>query len=292
MPANREVADPRARARAVSRVLWIEGTANLVVLIAKLWVGLATGALSVLGDALHSASDLANNGFALVVARVSHDPPDRGHPYGHRKFETLAVFVLATLLSILAFELMSRAVTGDAAPPVPSTTALVVMLGVLFANVAVSIWERRWARRLGSRLLEADASHTLGDVLTTSGVIVGWQLAAHGLPWADRVAAAGVSLLVGWLAFGLFRSAVPILVDAAALDPERIVQAAAAVPGVVEVTHVRSRWAGDEAVVDIVITVDPELTTRRAHAIADRVEQAVEEALQVAETTVHVEPAL
>lgn len=288
-PAN---GDSRAQARAVSRVLLVEGGANLLVLLAKLWVALSTGALSVLGDALHSGSDLANNAFALLVTRISHEPPDHGHPYGHRKFETLAVFVLAMLLTVLAFELGSRALTGQAEPPVSHPLALAVMGGVLAVNVGLTLWQHRWAKRLRSPLLEADARHTLGDVLTTLAVIGGWQLGALGYAWADRAAAAGVSVVVFWLAFGLFRSAVPVLVDAAAHDAGAVREVAAAVDGVVSVTEVRSRWIGQSATVDLVITVDPELTTRAAHDIADRVEGAVGEALGVHETTVHVEPAL
>lgn len=86
------------RDRDVQRVILIEGSVNLIVFIAKVVVGFTTGSLAVLGDAIHSLTDVVNNFVAWIVTRLSSLPPDREHPYGHRKFETLAVFFLASLL--------------------------------------------------------------------------------------------------------------------------------------------------------------------------------------------------
>jgi cation diffusion facilitator family transporter len=282
--------DPQAGA-AVSRVLWVTGALNLLVLLAKLWVGLATGALSVFADALHSGGDLANNVIGLLIVRLSHQPPDRDHPYGHRKFESLAVFGLAMLLTALAFELFSSALGGRAGPPPESSpVAIGTMLAVLCVNVAVTWWEHREGKRLQSSLLQADARHTLSDVLVTVAVIAGWQLAAFGLAWADRVAAAGVALAVCVIAYGLFRDAVPILVDAAALEADDVRAAALGVDGVRSVPEVRSRWIGSSAAVELTIRVAAELSTEDAHRIADAVESALGAALGVRDITIHVEP--
>jgi divalent metal cation (Fe/Co/Zn/Cd) transporter len=78
------------------------------------------------------------------------------------------------------------------------------MLGVLVVNIAVAIWENRWARRLDSDILRADSRHTLPDVLTTVAVIAGWQLAAHGYRWLDALASIVVAAMILYLAYGLF----------------------------------------------------------------------------------------
>jgi len=83
-------------------VLVREALANLVVMFAKALVGFHTGSIAVLGDAVHSLADFANNIVAFIATRIASAPPDQDHPYGHRKFETLAVFGIATLLSVLA----------------------------------------------------------------------------------------------------------------------------------------------------------------------------------------------
>lgn len=284
------MSDSAQRDRLVRRIILVEGFANLVVLLAKVIVGLSTGSLAVLGDAVHSLTDLANNVVAWVVIKISSQPADREHPYGHRKFETLAVFGLATLLAVLAFELALHAIRREQAPVVRDAWALGIMLGVLGVNIAIASWQRYWARRLQSDILLADANHTFADVLTTIVVIGGWQLSAMGYPWLDSVCALGVAALVMYLAYGLFKRAVPVLVDQFAMAPERLADTAQSVPGVRKVRRIRSRWVGSTRMVDMVVTVGPDLSTAQAHAIADAIERLLEERHQVADVSIHIEP--
>ena len=278
------------RDHRVRRVILVEGAVNAALAISKVAVGLGTGSMAILGDAVHSVTDLMNNAVAWVALRWSAAPPDAAHPYGHRKFETVAVFLLAVLLAVTAFELGTRALGSDKPVVVPGDWALASMLGALAANVALAIWQGRWARRLDSDILHADARHTVSDVLTTLVAIAGWQAAAHGYPWVDTLAAVVVMGLILVLAFGLFRRSLPVLVDQAPIAAERIEAIAATVPGVAEVASPRSRSIGRQAVVDVVVRVAPHLDTVASHAIATRVEQAIREQLPVAEVVVHVEP--
>jgi cation diffusion facilitator family transporter len=281
--------DPE-RDRQVRRVIVIEGLANVAVLALKLVVGVSTGSLAVLGDALHSLSDVANNAVAWFVVRISSQPPDRDHPYGHRKFETLAVFVLATLLTVLGIELALGALRREAQPTAGDPWALPLMLGVLLINVALASWEGAWARRLRSDILGADARHTFADVLTTIVVIVGWQLSARGYPWLDTVCAIAVAAFVLALAFGLFRRAIPILVDSIAVEPEAVGDVARAVDGVHRVKTVRSRSTGGSTAIDMVVTVDSGITAAEAHAITDAIEEELRAHLSIDDVTIHVEP--
>jgi len=280
----------RSKDNSVQRIILIEGAANFLVLALKTWVGITTGSLAVLGDALHSLTDIFNNVVAWVVIRISAKPPDREHPYGHRKFEGLAVFLLATLLTVLAFELGIRAVRRESPEPTISPTGLAVMLSVLVINIVVSAWQRQWARRLRSDILMADASHTFADVLTTIVVIVGWQLSARGYPWLDRVCAIGVAALVMYLAYSLFRRVAPVLVDEIAIEPEKLATAIRSIAGVEEVRRVRTRWIGSECSADLVIAVRHSLTTEESHGIADRIESALEADFGIEDITIHVEP--
>jgi|TARA_B110000908_G_scaffold44021_1_gene53543 cation diffusion facilitator family transporter len=279
-----------SRDSKVQRILLIEGSVNLLVFVAKLIVGLTTGSLAILGDAIHSMTDVINNVIAWSVVRLSHAPADREHPYGHRKFETLAVFFLASLLVVLAFELALRAITAEQKIIEDSNWALGVMLGVLCVNVALTIWQRRWANRLQSDILKADASHTLADVLTTVVVIVGWQLSAAGYLWLDRLCALAVASLILFLAFKLFQSAAPVLVDEFALDPEILTESIEDVPGIRQVSRVRSRWIGSEKAVDLVIGVDAGLSFEDSHQIATDVELHLERKFGIADISIHVEP--
>ena len=279
-----------SRDQQVQRVIVIEGAANAAVLLAKVAVGLGTGSIAILGDAIHSLTDVANNVVAWMVVRLSAEPADSRHPYGHRKFESVAVFGLAVLLTVLAFELGQHALRRDPVEIVQPRWAFALMAAVLLVNVSLASWEARWARRLDSDILHADSRHTFADVMTTIAVIGGWQAAANGYPWLDTLAALGVSGAILFLAYGLFRRSIPILVDEVALDSEELISAASTVPGVLGIRAARSRGAGNHAAVDIVAVVAADLDTAASHDIASAIERAIRAALPVESVVVHIEP--
>jgi cation diffusion facilitator family transporter len=281
---------PENRDRQIERVLIGEGIANLSVMVAKAAVGLQTGSIAVLGDAIHSLADFANNAVAFIATRIASAPPDPEHPYGHRKFETLAVFGIATLLSVLAIEIILGALDRDPREISQEPWSLALMLGVLVVNVLVALWENRWARRLDSDILRADAHHTISDVLTTVAVIVGWQLAARGYPWLDALASLIVAGMIFYLAYGLFQKAIPILVERSIANPDALSSAASAVDGVQETRRVRSRQGGSGPTIDLVVSVDPNMTTADSHAIADEIERVISEKFSISDVTVHIEP--
>ncbi|MFK7815189.1 MAG: cation diffusion facilitator family transporter [Gammaproteobacteria bacterium] len=274
----------------VRNVLILEGLANAGVLIAKVIVGVYTGSSAILSDALHSLTDVFNNVFAFIALRISSTPPDINHPYGHRKFETLAVFVLATLLSVIAIEIVIRAFGRIGNPILPSQWGLIAMIGVLIVNIALSSWENVQAKRLNSDLLRADARHTFSDVLTTLAVIAGWQLAAYGYPIFDFILAVFVSALVFYLAFQLFRKSIPILVEEAAVDQSKIVESIKQLDGVIKIERLRSRNIGQETFADIVVTVRPYMSTEESHKVADLIEENMYEKFGIDDVVVHIEP--
>jgi cation diffusion facilitator family transporter len=165
-----------------------------------------------------------------------------------------------------------------------------VMIGVLGVNLALALWQGRWARRLNSDILHADAHHTMADVLTTVVVIGGWQFAARGYSWLDTVLTIGMAGFVLILVYRLFKRVVPILVDRIAAEPEMLADVVRAVPGVRRVHRIRSQWIGTFPTVDVVITVAPELSTVEAHSIADTIEALLRKRYSMEDVTVHIEP--
>jgi cation diffusion facilitator family transporter len=278
--------------KKVQQIITIEGIYNFIVLILKTVVGFATGSLAVLSDAVHSLTDVLNNVVIWMVMRVASKPPDYDHPYGHRKFETIAVFALASLLVVLAVELIIRAFTAEAQVPVTEPWALGLMLVVLVLNLTVTIWERHWAKKLNSDILLADAQHTLVDVMTTILVIVSWQLSTLGWWWIDKLAGIGVAAMVLYFAFGLYQKVFPILVDGYAIDPDELKKSVAEVPGVLEVRQVRSRWIGSKKAVDMRIAVAADMPTIKSHELAHKVEDHICQRFNIVDTSIHVEPYL
>jgi cation diffusion facilitator family transporter len=284
------MSNSKQRDQQVRRIIFIEGSANLLVLILKTIVGLSTGSMAVLADAAHSLTDVTNNIVAWVVMRISSLPADRNHPYGHRKFETLAVFILASILMVLAFEIARNAIRKEHTEVVTSDVELMLMMIVLVINILITSWQHMWARRLDSDILRADATHTFADVLTTIVVIAGWQLSAIGYVWVDRLCALGVAGVIVYLAFGLFKRTLPVLLDEYAIDAGELKQLVNNVSGVKSVYRIRSRWIGNNRAVDLVISVDPALTTEASHTITDEIEGLIEKKFDVTDISIHVEP--
>jgi cation diffusion facilitator family transporter len=284
-----------AYAGGVRRVLWITLALNVLVCAVKAAVGLATGSLAVLADALHSLTDGANNVLGLVVSKWSATPPDREHPYGHHKFEAMGALGIASLLGIACFEVVKSGI-GRLLDPAPRVVAmdlraLGLLVLVLVVNVFVAVYERRAGRRLNSPLLLADANHTLGDIWITLGVLGG----AGGLwllhwQWLDVALAVPVAAAVLWSGWAVLRGNLPWLVDASAIAPELVQKLALAVPGVVDCHDVTSRGLiGRQVFVEMhLVTKAKDVET--SHRITEEIERQLSERFGPVHATIHVEP--
>jgi hypothetical protein len=175
-------------ARVLGRVLIL----NLAIALAKIGFGYASGAISILSDGFHSLTDSASNIVGLIGIRAAGRPPDDDHPYGHRKYETVAAAAVTVFLALLVIEVLRNAfnhLTGRSELHEISTASFVVMLVTVGVNLGVVAYESRAAARLGSEVLLADAMQTRGDVwssLTVIGALVGARL---GVPILDPLAA-------------------------------------------------------------------------------------------------------
>jgi cation diffusion facilitator family transporter len=274
----------------VRKVLLIEGGVNALMASCKMTVGVMTGSSAVVADAVHSLTDLANNIFAWIAIKIAESPADSSHPYGHQKFEQLAVFALASLLTIVAFEVIINAVERFGQPVEHSQVGLIILIFSLLMNIALSLWEGFWARRLDSDILRADATHTLSDVLTSAVVIIGWQLAARGYYWVDTVFALIVSSIIFYLAYQLFQRAIPVLVDQSRHPPEQLKAAVDTIPAVITVGNIRSRDTGKGQAADVSVTVSANLSTLESHQIADQIEHVLSDKFDIQDVVVHIEP--
>src|SRR5688500_89248 len=269
---------------AVRRVLFGLLFANVAVVAAKVVVGVLSGSLAILGDALHSSVDALYNVLGLIVVRVAARAPDEDHPYGHRKFETLGALAIVIFLSVTCFELgrsaVLKLVAGGHAIEL-TDVGLGILLGTLATNVLVAWYENRRGHELRSELLIADAAHTRTDVFITIGVLLGALFARQGYLWVDPIVAVVVAILCVRVAYQIFLRTVPTLVDERAIPARTIRQTAEAVDGVKSVYDIRSRGANQGSVrfAEVTIAVDPNANVAAAHAIADAVEERLKKDL-------------
>jgi len=279
--------------RGVRRVLWITLALNLAVSGGKIVVGLLSASLAMVADGYHSLVDGSNNVIGLIVAAYAFAPPDRGHPYGHRKFETAATVVIGVALLLLSYDVLTGTLgrLHDATLPLIGPLNWAVMIATIGVNVFVSWYEDREGRRLGSSFLVADASHTRADLFVSLGVIASFAAAKAGLAWADPVVAAVIGAVIAVQGVKILVPAFHVLTDRAALDPDRLESLTLAVPGVRLVRDVRTRGRGDAVYVDLTVHLDGEMSLKDAHDVADRIEETLKgEHSEIVDVVVHLEP--
>ncbi|NJM44867.1 MAG: cation transporter [Alkalinema sp. RU_4_3] len=286
--------DAQARQRTVKRVLLVTLGLNLLVMGIKAAIGLATGSLSLVADALHSLTDGANNVLGLWVSRYSSPHPDRDHPYGHQKFEALGALGIAAFLGVACFEILQGAIERLIVPGKGirvTGVEMALLVVVLLINVLVAVYERREGKRVDSPLLIADAYHTMSDIWVTLAVLAGllgvwlfkWQ-------WLDVALSFPVAGMVAYSGWQVLRQNLPWLVDESAIAPEAIYTLVMTVPGVINVHDIASRGlVGRQCFVEMHLVVSaPDVET--AHQITEEIEDRLEAQFAPVRVMIHVEP--
>lgn len=276
----------------VQKILIITLILNLFVMFLKFGVGITTGSLSLIADALHSVTDSANNILGLVASHFSSPLPDRKYPYGHQKFEALGALGIAGFLGIVCFEIIQGAIERiihGSQPVNISPAQLWVLLIVLGINIFVAFYERSVGKRVGSPILIADAKHTMGDIWVTITVIAGLIGVWLGYQWLDIVLAFPVAILVFYSAWSVLKDNLPWLVDEMAIAPEDIYAIAISVPGVINCHDIASRGVvGRQTFIEMHLIVDaPDVET--AHHITEEVESLLEKRFRPVRILIHVE---
>jgi cation diffusion facilitator family transporter len=249
--------------------------------------------MSMVADGYHSLMDGSNNVVGLVVATVAYAPPDEGHPYGHRKFETAATTLIGLGLLGLAYRVVEQALAGFGGSRLPTIGALnwIVMGTTLMTNLFVTWYESREGRRLGSSYLIADAAHTRSDIYVTLGVVASFAGAKARVPWVDSLVAVAIAAFIAVLAARILVGSFHTLTDRAVIPRDTLARVVLGVPGVLDFRDIRTRGGASAVYVDLVAFVDGTITLREAHEVADRIEaELMREHPEIVDVIVHLEP--
>lgn len=281
------------RHQETSRVLLQVLFLNLAVAAAKLIFGYATGAISILSDGFHSLTDSASNVMGLVGLRAARKPPDQDHPYGHRKYETLAaagifVFLLFVVLEVVRAALERLAQGGSPRVTAASFTVMAVTLGI---NLLVVRYESTRGRALNSELLLADAAHTRSDVLTSCGVLVSLAGTRAGYPILDPLGGLVVAVFIARTGIEIARDTARILSDRVVMDEEDIRQVVMSVPEVLGCHHIRTRGTADHTFLDLHVWFPGATPLFEAHRVCHIVkDRLMRKYPQIADAVIHIEP--
>lgn len=266
----------------------------------KVVVGVLTGSLGILAEALHSLLDLVAAAVTLFAVRISGRPADREHPYGHGKIENLSALFETLLLFATCVWIIAEAIQRlffKSVEVEASVWAFAVMIVAIAIDYSRSRLLYRVAKKYDSQALEADALHFSTDIWSSSVVIAGLGLVRLSelidIPWlakADAVAAMGVAGIVVWVSLQLGQRTITALLDGVPASLREEVAHAARVPGVLDVKRVRVRRSGPESFADIQLTVNRDVSFERTHDIAAAAQEAIQTVLPGADVVVEVEP--
>src|SRR6202051_3620105 len=272
----------------------------VVLLSLKTFLVVRTGSLGVLSEALHSGLDFLAAIITYLSVRMSDQPADEGHPYGHGKFENFSAFVETALLLITAVFIIYEGIDRLFFHHVhiqPSVIALLILLVALSIDITRAKALGHVARKYHSEAIEADALHFSTDVWSTIVVIVGiglvWAGDIWNVPWliyADALAELGVAGVILWVGSRLGKRTVDALLDVAPEGlQQEIARAIARMDGALDVDRVRVRRAGNRHFVDATVSVARTASLEQVHALSDAIEKRIGEIVP-SDVMVHAEP--
>lgn len=268
---------------------------NSTLVVLKLLVGLLSGSVSVLAEAVHSANDLIASVTALVSIRIAERPPDRKHPYGHGKAEGISAAVESALIvgtaAWIVAEASQKIVRQQPLERIGWGTG--VMVASVLLNTLVSRYLFRVAREEDSLALEADAHHLATDVYTSLGVACGLVVVwVTGWHIVDPLVAIAVAVLILRIGFSLTMKSLHHLMDARlpATEISRIENILNGEARIHSWHNLRTRKSGNTRHIDLHIVFRNDATLLEAHEVADELEKRIARELAPAHVVIHVDP--
>lgn len=262
----------------------------------KLAVGLISGSIAVLSDAVDSGTDLVGGAAALFSVRLAATPADESHPYGHGKIEGVSASVAATIIGLgggfITYQAVRRLIEGS--PDIDVGIGLIAMGVAAVANLVMSVYMRRAAKRSGSMALQAEATHLQTNVVQAGAIIGGLVLVGVTDERAfDPITALCLAAYMAYASVGLVRTALDEVMDRALPLEEisMIEDVLRAHKGEVRGFHrLRTRRSGAERHVDMHLVFDADRNISDVHTTSDRIEADIAARLPGTIVVIHTEP--
>lgn len=264
------------RRKKAEKVTLIGSAVDLLLGVSKIVVGVFANSNALIADGVHSLSDLLTDFLVIVVLRVSHQAPDKNHPWGHGRFETVGTVALGVILiavgATLAYELAIN-LFDDPSTEIPTWPALIVAGLSIISKEWIFRYSLKVGQELRSDMLIANAWHSRTDALSSIVVFVALIGAMLGLWWLDAVAAVLVALMIGKIGLDLVLKSVTELVDTA-LPDERVKElrsVAMEVDGIKSVHGFKTRAMSNQTILEMHLQVAPHLSASEGHYLGDQV---------------------
>lgn len=275
-------------------IAFVSAVAAVFLTTFKLIIGLLTGSLGILSEALHSGLDLIAAGITYFAVKYSDKPADESHNYGHGKIENYSALIETILLLVtsiwIIYEAIKRLITNKVEIEV-TVWAFVVMITSIIVDITRSNALSKAAKKYNSQALEADALHFSTDILSSAVVIIGLICASFNFYYADAVAGLIVSFIVMTVSYRLGKKSFDALIDKAPSGlKEEVEEIVSEIPEVILSHDIKVRESGPYKFVDLNIHVSKTMTIDKAHEISHKVEEAITSRIKNVKVMVHAEP--
>jgi len=280
----------------MDKATWWGLIVNLLLSIGKLVVGFIGHSHALIADGLHSLSDLVSDGMVLLATHHANIDADEDHPYGHARYETFATIALAVLLTVvgvgIGIDAINRLMDFQNIITPTSMTLVIASISIL-SKEALYQYTMVVARKVKSKLLEANAWHHRSDAISSIVVFIGIAGAIFGYPWLDSAAAIVVALMICKIAWDLGHQSFQELVDTG-LEPDTLQameKTILSIDGVEQMHMLRTRRMGHSALADVHILVSPKLSVSEGHQISEAVGTTLSKQFnEINDITVHIDP--
>ncbi|WP_342526094.1 cation diffusion facilitator family transporter [Chryseomicrobium sp. FSL W7-1435] len=272
---------------------WLSIAVYIVLSSVKFTVGSIGNSEALQADGLNNFTDIIASVAVLIGLRISQKPPDDQHAYGHLRAETIASLIAAFIMAIIGIQVVIQSLQSFADPvrESPSLITLWVGLGSAVVMYAVYRYNISLATKINSSALRAAAYDNRSDALVSIGASIGIIGAIIGFPILDTVTALIVGIIILYTAYGIFYDAAFMLSDGFnSEEAETLTSLVAHTPGVYQVPDLKGRMHGNQALIDVTVTVDPYLNVIESHWITEEIERKITKAKPHAIVLVHIEP--
>ena len=277
----------------VRRVLIYTLILNCLVASAKVFYGYMTNSVAMMSDGFHSFFDGFSNVIGLFGTWIASRPPDKEHPYGHKKYENLFTIIIAVMIFATCFQVLRKVyfffIEGYRTTVSPiSFSIMFITIGV---NVLVMLYESKKGKELGSSFLIADAMHTKSDIFVSVAVIVSLLFAKMGYYLVDPIVGIIIIFFIARIGYKILKEASQVLVDTVCIDTPAIKFVVNNIKGVRGCHDIRTRGSVNSTFLDLRVLVNKDLPTERSHEIADTIERELKKEFpSIVDIVVHIEP--
>jgi cation diffusion facilitator family transporter len=279
--------------KEIRRILIVILFFNWLVAFAKLIYGLVTKSAAMTADGVHSFADGASNIIGLVGIWAASKPVDEDHPYGHKKYETIATLGIAVMLFLASFDIIRDSFLRLLHPVAPDVNifSFGLMAAGFLINMAVMKYEYKKGSELSSDVLVCDSIHTKSDMFVSGAVIVTLISTKLGFPIIDTIVAFIIGILIARAGFEILKKSSDVLCDGEAIEKAKIAKVVSGISEVKSIHKIRTRGRQDDVHVDLHVIVNTNMHVSTAHELSHRISDTLKEKIPgITDVIVHIEP--